>query len=153
VIDLVLVAKTFSWVGEFFLTSVNWRARYVEGRSFSSIDSASSASADKAASKKSDRDQFVPIALFSGLGLLVSLIAVCSAWPASGPDAFRFTEVMPNRRRVATAAALLSRPREGGSRPARLSPEPWSRWSRSHLDTVANEVRHCDAMKPKTQRR
>jgi hypothetical protein len=35
-----------------------------------------SASADKAASKRSDRDQFVSIALFSGFGLLVSLIVV-----------------------------------------------------------------------------
>jgi hypothetical protein len=38
--------------------------------------SAPSASADKAASKRSDRDQFVSVALFSGLGLLVSLIVV-----------------------------------------------------------------------------
>jgi len=37
--------------------------------------SAPSASADKAASKRSDRD-FVSIALFSGFGLLVSLIVV-----------------------------------------------------------------------------
>jgi len=35
-----------------------------------------SASADKAAGKRSDRDQFVSIALFSGIGLLVSLIVV-----------------------------------------------------------------------------
>jgi hypothetical protein len=35
-----------------------------------------SASVDKAASKRSDRDQFISIALFSGIGLLVSLIAV-----------------------------------------------------------------------------
>jgi hypothetical protein len=31
---------------------------------------------DKATSKRSDRDQFVSIALFSGIGLLVSLIVV-----------------------------------------------------------------------------
>ncbi len=37
---------------------------------------ASSASSDKAAGKRSDRDLFVSIALFSGVGLLVSLILV-----------------------------------------------------------------------------
>jgi hypothetical protein len=33
-------------------------------------------SSKKAAGQRSDRDQFVSIALFSGLGLLISLIAV-----------------------------------------------------------------------------
>ena len=43
---------------------------------FPQLISASSASADKVASKRSDRDQFVSTALFSGFGLLVSLIVV-----------------------------------------------------------------------------
>jgi len=43
---------------------------------FPQLISAPSASADKAASKRSDRDQFVSTALFSGLGLLLSLIVV-----------------------------------------------------------------------------
>ena len=45
--------------------------------------SATPATPDKATSKRSDRDQFVSIALFSGAGLLLSLIAVLMG--VSGP--------------------------------------------------------------------
>ena len=51
------------------------------------------------ASKVSMHSEFVPIAIFSGLGLLLSLVAVISVSRAPGSERFRFRSARPNRRR------------------------------------------------------
>jgi hypothetical protein len=49
---------------------------------FSQSISTPSISSDKAEAKRSEqRDQFVSVALFSGIGLLISLIAILSGMP------------------------------------------------------------------------
>ncbi len=54
----------------------NWRAYMSTAAYFTATLPASIAASDVSAAQKSDLSDFIPVALFSGIGLLVSLIAV-----------------------------------------------------------------------------
>jgi hypothetical protein len=73
------LAELSGW--KFFSYLLNWSAGMSKVVRFPGSISAPSVSAEKAESKRSDLDLFVSVALFSAVGLLISIVAILLGLP------------------------------------------------------------------------
>jgi hypothetical protein len=67
---------------KFIAISLNWRVAMPTVVRFPQSISTSSVMSGKAEARRAERDLFVSVALFSGVGLLISLLAILSGFTA-----------------------------------------------------------------------